>query len=147
MSDQSLASIGIKIESTDADVAAQKLDKLVASGDAADAALGKLGATASKLGAALRIDPSDRLTGTLKETDVAVKAATISAAQYAQSLRLLPIQIHQGFDQLLYGTNPLIVLSTQLPQISESFGGVGNAIKALGSIITPTSIGIGALAA
>jgi phage-related minor tail protein len=149
MSDQSLASIGIKIESTDAATASANLDKLVSSGDAADAVVDKLAATSKDAAAQLANvgTAATQLAQAQGATNTQVKAATISAAQYAQALRLLPVQIHQGFDQLLYGTNPLVVLSTQVPQITESFGGIGNALKALGSIITPTSVGITALVA
>lgn len=144
-----IAQLGFSIDSSQAATAGANLDKLVDAGARAEQTIADVGATSKATNTALGdLGAAAATAATAQErANQVVQAAGISAKQYAQSLRLLPVQIHQGFDQLLYGTNPLIVLATQLPQISESFGGIGNAIKALATFITPTNVAIAALAA
>ncbi|WP_310461296.1 phage tail length tape measure family protein [Sphaerotilus sp.] len=75
------------------------------------------------------------------------KAGQISAGQTAQAWQQLPMQMQDVAVSLAGGMNPLMVLMQQAPQITSSFGGVGNALKALGSIITPLRVASTGLAA
>lgn len=144
-----IAQLGFAIDSSPAATASDNLDKLAESGARAEQTIADVG-TASKEASAALSDVTSATQTAMSAQDRAgqvVQAASISTKQYAQALRLLPVQIHQAFDQLLYGTNPLVVLSTQVPQITESFGGFGGALRALAGFITPASVGLTALAA
>ena len=61
------------------------------------------------------------------------------------SLVGLPAQFTDIFTQLAAGQSPMQILIQQGGQIKDSFGGVGNAVRALASAITPTMLAIGAL--
>lgn len=72
----------------------------------------------------------------------------VSAAQTSAALRTLPAQFTDIVTALQGGQAPLTVLLQQGGQIKDSFGGVGNAIKALTSFITPLRVAFaGALGA
>ena len=63
--------------------------------------------------------------------------ATISARQTAAAMRTLPAQMTDIATQLAGGQNPLLILLQQGGQIKDSFGGAGNAVRALAGAITP----------
>jgi lambda family phage tail tape measure protein len=71
----------------------------------------------------------------------------VSAGQTAQALRQLPAQFSDIVVSLQGGQRPLTVLLQQGAQIKDSFGGVGNALKAVGSYITPVTLGLAGLGA
>lgn len=71
----------------------------------------------------------------------------VSAGQAQAALRTLPAQITDITTSLASGQSPFLVLIQQGGQIKDSFGGVGNALKALSSVITPTAVLFGGLAA
>jgi len=75
------------------------------------------------------------------------QAGEISARQTAAAMRTLPAQFTDIATQLAGGQNPLLILLQQGGQIKDSFGGVGNAVKALGTFITPANLLLGGLAA
>ena len=66
----------------------------------------------------------------------------LSAKQAESSLRQLPAQFTDIFTSLAAGQNPLLVFLQQGGQIKDQFGGIGNALKALASVITPTTVAI-----
>ena len=70
----------------------------------------------------------------------------ISAGQYAQAMRYLPMQITDVVTSLASGMPVWLVAIQQGGQIKDSFGGVGNTFKALLSIITPARLAMGGLA-
>lgn len=84
-----------------------------------------------------------------KDTTAAVqgvaRATEVSAAQTAAAMRTLPAQFTDVATQLAGGQNPLLVLLQQGGQIKDSFGGVGNTVRALGSILSPTAVAMGVL--
>jgi phage-related minor tail protein len=71
----------------------------------------------------------------------------ISARQTAAAMRVLPAQFTDIATQLAGGQNPFLILLQQGGQIKDSFGGIGPAVKALSTYVTPLSVGIAALAA
>ena len=75
------------------------------------------------------------------------KTGEISARQTAAAMRQLPAQFTDVATQLAGGQNPLLILLQQGGQIKDSFGGIGPAIHAVTSAITPAVVGFGALAA
>lgn len=72
---------------------------------------------------------------------------TATSKMTAQQSVQLSAQLQDFAVQLQGGVNPLTALVQQGSQLSYVFGGVGNAVKAVGSLITPTVAGIGAVAA
>ena len=75
------------------------------------------------------------------------EAGQISARQTAAAMRTLPAQMTDVATQLAGGQNPLLILLQQGGQIKDQFGGIGPAIRGIGAALTPTVLGIGAVAA
>lgn len=71
----------------------------------------------------------------------------ISAGQYKQAMRQLPAQITDITTSLASGMPVWLVAIQQGGQIKDSFGGVGNASKALISLLTPLRLALGGTAA
>lgn len=84
-----------------------------------------------------------RLGGT---TD-AMRTAGITAGQYQQAMRQLPMQITDITTSLASGMPIWLVAVQQGGQIKDSFGGIGNAARALVSTINPLTLAIAAVAA
>jgi hypothetical protein len=61
----------------------------------------------------------------------------------ALELQQVGFQVNDFFVQLASGGNPLIAFVQQGSQLSGTFGGMGNAVRALTSLITPLKVGIG----
>jgi hypothetical protein len=71
----------------------------------------------------------------------AAAGAKLNAHQTAQ----LSAQLQDLFVQIQAGGNPLTAMIQQGSQLSAVFGGVGPALKAIGGLITPTTVALGAL--
>jgi len=71
----------------------------------------------------------------LKKVEESQKTAAVSAAQTAAAMRQLPAQFTDIITSLQGGQKPLTVLLQQGGQIKDSFGGAGNAAKALAGYI------------
>lgn len=82
----------------------------------------------------------------ITDQNAAMSKGGISAGQYAQAIRYLPMQITDVVTSLASGMPVWLVAIQQGGQIKDSFGGVGNTFKALLSIITPARLAIGGLA-
>ncbi|MFN9475568.1 phage tail length tape measure family protein, partial [Acidovorax sp.] len=93
-----------------------------------------------------------------REAQAAANAATpalnkigVSAAQTQAALRQLPAQFTDIVVSLQGGQAPLTVLLQQGGQIKDSFGGAGNAVKAMGGyiagLVSPTTVAAAAVAA
>lgn len=74
-------------------------------------------------------------------------ASEVSAKQTAAAFRVLPAQFTDIATQLAGGANPALVLLQQGGQIKDSFGGIRPAAAALLSILSPTAVAFGAVAA
>lgn len=85
----------------------------------------------------------DRLTDSLKRMG---QQGDTSARQINNAMRQLPAQFQDVAVSLAGGQNPLMVLLQQGSQITTSFGGIGNAIRGIGSVITPAVGGFALLA-
>jgi len=71
----------------------------------------------------------------------AAAGAKLNANQTAQ----LSAQLQDLFVQIQAGGNPLTAMIQQGSQLSAVFGGFGPALKAIGALITPTTVALGAL--
>jgi phage-related minor tail protein len=69
---------------------------------------------------------------------------TVSAGQTRAAFAQLPAQFTDIFTSLAGGQSPLLVLIQQGGQIKDSFGGVGNALRAVASTLTPFRLAVGA---
>lgn len=81
-----------------------------------------------------------------KEAAKLGQATQISAGQTANAMRMLPAQLTDVVTQLAGGQSPLLILVQQGGQVKDSFGGVGNALRALGSLVTPATVALAVLA-
>lgn len=73
--------------------------------------------------------------------------ARVSTNQLRVAMQQLPAQFTDVFTSLAGGQNPLLVLIQQGGQIKDSFGGIGNALRALSSVLTPVRLAIGGIGA
>ncbi len=83
----------------------------------------------------------------LKEQEDAWKKGTVSAGQYRMAMRQLPMQFTDIATSIAGGMPLYMIAIQQGGQIKDSFGGIGNALKAMASLINPTTILIGGAAA
>ncbi|HHH0040484.1 TPA: phage tail tape measure protein [Yersinia enterocolitica] len=83
----------------------------------------------------------------LKEQEDAWKKGAVSAGQYRMAMRQLPMQFTDIATSIAGGMPLYMIAIQQGGQIKDSFGGIGNALKAMASLINPTTILIGGAAA
>ncbi len=107
---------------------------------------------ASRRSGALDADTFNTFNGKLQAqrnaltgSNTAMKAATITAGQYQQAMRQLPAQITDITTSLVSGMPIWMVAVQQGGQIKDSFGGIGNASRALLKSINPLTLGIAAV--
>ncbi|MFQ6285587.1 phage tail tape measure protein [Yersinia enterocolitica] len=79
----------------------------------------------------------------LKEQEDAWKKGAVSAGQYRMAMRQLPMQFTDIATSIAGGMPLYMIAIQQGGQIKDSFGGIGNALKAMASLINPTTILIG----
>ncbi|EOV9569489.1 phage tail tape measure protein [Cronobacter turicensis] len=99
---------------------------------------------AAQLGVAQQTAP---LIARLREQDEAWKKGGISAGQYQQAMRMLPMQITDVVTSLASGMPVWMVAIQQGGQIKDSFGGIAGALRALMAFVTPLNVAIGTAAA
>lgn len=75
------------------------------------------------------------------------KASDVSAGQVRAAMRSLPAQFTDVATQLAGGQNPLLILLQQGGQVRDQFGSIGAALRGVGSLITPATLGVAGLAA
>ncbi len=100
------------------------------------------------------LDTYDRFNAKLSENRARLTQSThamgragITAGQYQQAMRQLPMQITDVTTSLVSGMPIWMVAIQQGGQIKDSFGGVGPAFKAVTSAINPMTLAIGAAVA
>lgn len=77
-----------------------------------------------------------------------IDKVSVSARQTAAAMRTLPAQFTDIATQLAGGQSPFLVLLQQGGQIKDSFGGIGNAVRALATVFPPARLAmLGAAAA
>ncbi|AXX00339.2 phage tail tape measure protein [Cronobacter sakazakii] len=99
---------------------------------------------AAQLGVSQQTAP---LIARLREQDEAWKKGAISAGQYQQAMRMLPMQITDVVTSLASGMPIWMVAIQQGGQIKDSFGGIAGALRALMTFVTPLNVAIGAATA
>jgi hypothetical protein len=87
------------------------------------------------------------LNAELAHTPQQFKAGAVSAGQMQMAMRQLPAQMTDVVTSLASGMPAWMVLIQQGGQVRDSFGGAGNALKAIASLLTPLRLAaIGAAA-
>lgn len=76
----------------------------------------------------------------LKEQEKAFLNGSITIGQYRNAMRQLPAQMTDIVTSLASGMPVWMVMIQQGGQIKDSFGGLGNSLKALASLITPARV-------
>ncbi|WP_241169411.1 phage tail tape measure protein [Serratia marcescens] len=99
---------------------------------------------AAQLGISQQAAP---LIAKIREQENAWQRGTISVGQYRMAMRQLPMQITDITTSLASGAPIWLVAIQQGGQIKDSFGGVGNALKAILSLLTPARLLLGGTAA
>lgn len=141
-----VASLVLRVDSTQAKGASADLDKLATSGAKAEQAAVKVG-TAGKAAAA----GLGAMGQAAKTAQAQAAAAAMTAGEMRLAMRSLPMQMTDIAVGLSTGQSPFYVLMQQGGQLKDLFGGIGPAIKAVGgyvaALITPfTAVAAGAAA-
>lgn len=97
---------------------------------------------AAQLGVSAQAAP---LIAAMNKQTVATNAAGLSAGEYKNALRILPMQITDVVTSLASGMPVWLVAIQQGGQIKDSFGGIGNTFKVLLSYLNPVTVGMGAM--
>ncbi len=74
------------------------------------------------------------------------RVGTLSAKEHANAMRMLPMQMTDVVTSMASGMPVWMVAIQQGGQIKDSFGGAGNAMRAMLGTITPTVAAVGLLA-
>ncbi|KAB2906011.1 MAG: tail length tape measure protein, partial [Burkholderiaceae bacterium] len=83
---------------------------------------------------------------TIETASKAHAGGAISAAQHAAAMRMLPAQMTDVVTSFASGMPVWMIAIQQGGQIKDSFGGAGNAMRAMAGAITPAVVGLGLLA-
>lgn len=138
MADQ-VASLVLRVDSTQAKGASSDLDKLATSGAKAEQAAVKV-ATAGKAAAA----GLGAMGQAAKTAQAQAAAAAMTAGEMRMAMRSLPMQMTDIAVGLSTGQSPFYVLMQQGGQLKDLFGGIGPAIKAVGgyvaALVTPFTV-------
>jgi len=123
---------------------------------AQDALIGQLERQAATIGAkspleAIQLDANrlgvgaqaEKLIQQIQSASGSMRDARVNANQLRQAYAQLPAQITDVATSLASGAPAWLVLVQQGGQIKDSFGGVGNAIRALLGLLTPMRVAIG----
>ncbi|MFC2974571.1 phage tail length tape measure family protein [Azotobacter bryophylli] len=156
LADQAVASTSRKIDKSLSvvDRAFDRIDATISG--AVGQALGDLNASVAAAYARLDLLESG-LTGTsqsaarivpaLSSSNEALKKGGLSAGQYAQAMRLLPMQLSDVVSSLASGMPVWQVAIQQGGQVRDAFGGIGNAARGVASAVGPVAGTFGAIAA
>jgi phage-related minor tail protein len=92
-------------------------------------------------------DQAQPMIDRLFDTSGAYRSVEMSAKQTRQAMRLLPAQITDVVTSLASGMPIYLVAIQQGGQLRDSFGGLGNVLRGVRALISPTMLAIGGLAA
>ena len=157
MAEEDIAVLGIEVRTDGIKGGITSLEALASQGPKVEKSLQGVETSAAKTGKSLAglgvgnglaeaAQKAAPLAGAINNADQAIKRAGVSAGQTAQAMRQLPAQIQDFAIQLQGGQSFLTAFAQQGSQVATSFGGVGNALTAVGSLISPTAVALGGLA-
>lgn len=82
-----------------------------------------------------KLKAAEAAAGGLRRVQGELNATGVSARQTAAAMRMVPAQMTDIVTQLAGGQSPLLVLTQQGGQLKDMFGGVGPAVRALGTYV------------
>lgn len=142
---QDLASLGVRVDTAEVRSGKSDLDGLTASAERTQAAAAQVGPAYQQ--AAQQVKQTATAARSAAPAQAAhsqqMGAAALSAKQYSQAMRLLPAQITDVVTGLASGQTPFLVAIQQGGQLRDMFGGVGAALRAVATVITPARLAIG----
>lgn len=97
--------------------------------------LAQLGVTEAVAGYKAQIEAAGAAGSGMKRVDDALQATGVSARQTAAAMRMVPAQMTDIVTQLAGGQSPLLILTQQGGQLKDMFGGIGPAVRAVGSYV------------
>ncbi|MGO4154338.1 phage tail tape measure protein [Cupriavidus sp. YAF13] len=104
----------------------------------------QLGVTDSVSAYIEKLKAAEAAAGGMHKISDAMNATGISAKQTAAAMRMVPAQMTDIVTQLQGGANPMTVLIQQGGQLKDMFGGIGPAMRAMGtylaSLVNPFSL-------
>lgn len=144
-----IASLAIEINTSDVSRAEQELDKLSATGKKAESSAKGIGQAFSgtATGAASVGSAAGKANPAVNASAAAMKQAGLSAGQYSQAMRMLPMQLTDVVTSLASGMPAWQVAIQQGGQVRDSFGGIGNAARAVVSAVGPLNLALAGAAA
>lgn len=83
----------------------------------------------------------------VRQNATAMRMAGISAGQYQQAMRMLPMQLTDVVTSLASGMPIWMVAIQQGGQVRDSFGGIGNAARAVIGNLNPLAVAVSAVVA
>lgn len=90
---------------------------------------------AANIGIRISLDGAQQAEADIRRVTNSVNMMGMSAGQMANNMRMLPMQLTDIVTGLASGQAPLTVLLQQGGQLRDTFGGVGNATRALGGYV------------
>lgn len=90
-------------------------------------------------------DAAEPYIASLEAANKANARGALSAAQHANAMRMLPMQVTDVVTSVASGMPIWMVAIQQGGQVRDSFNGVGNALKGVASLVTPTTAVLGVL--
>ena len=90
---------------------------------------------AANIGIRISLDGAQQAEADIRRVTNSVNMMGMSAGQMANNMRMLPMQLTDIVTGLATGQAPLTVLLQQGGQLKDTFGGVGNAARALGGYV------------
>lgn len=90
---------------------------------------------AANIGIRISLDGAQQAEADIRRVTNSVNMMGMSAGQMANNMRMLPMQLTDIVTGLASGQAPLTVLLQQGGQLKDTFGGVGNAARALGGYV------------
>lgn len=90
---------------------------------------------AANIGIRISLDGAQQAEADIRRVTNSVNMMGMSAGQMANNMRMLPMQLTDIVTGLATGQAPLTVLLQQGGQLRDTFGGVGNAARALGGYV------------
>ena len=81
----------------------------------------------------------------IRRTDAALTGMNRNVKLQAYEQRMLSYQVTDTFQSFALGMPPMQVLLQQGPQVIDIYGGIGNTMRALRQVITPTRVALGLL--
>lgn len=133
------ASLGIRIDTTGVEKGKSDLDQLTGAAQRAEQAAEGVGPAYQSVARQVQsaAAASRNAAPPMIQQSQSMQAATLSAKQYSQALRMVPAQITDIVTGLVSGQPAYMVAIQQGGQLRDSFGGVGAALRGVMSVISP----------